>query len=453
MLAGKEDGTPVLCGEHYMITRAVDTPHYVSPPSIHSTIRTLTKQLFCGIIDVTTQGGEDMTGTKTTMHGVRVRIYPNEEQKAFIEQSIGNARYVWNAYLGMMTERYRNNPSLPFLSANKLKKLLPPMKIGNDFLKSSDASSLQYTAESLHDAYIAFFKKKRGFPRFKSKKAAKPSYTSKFSHNNIVLTDTHIKLPKLGIVRASWSDDIEFDRIIKATITRQPSGHYTVSVLVERERQVLAPTGQSVGLDMGQIDLMIGSDGYRMPTRQYRELEQKLSVWQKKMSRRGRLAKARGVNLSDAKNYQNAKRMVAKYHAKIRNSRLDYLHKATYNLVKKYDIIAVEDLKVKTMMRRSAPCMPNWNANHRKIANQSWALIREMLAYKCEWNDKTFIKVDPRYTSQDCSSCGDRTGPRGNTAVRDWTCSSCHVHHDRDINAAQNILRRAVATHKTPLGV
>lgn len=373
------------------------------------------------------------------LKGIKVKIYPNQNQTQFIEQNIGNSRFVWNQMLDMWSTRYQNNPNLPTLSKYDLNRLLPLIKKEHSFLKESDASSLQFVCETLHSSFIEFFKKTRKHPRFKSKKKSTPSFTMKFSHNNIVLSKNYIKLPKIGWVKARWSDNITFDKIKRVTITRMPSGYYRASVLVESKNQVLDKIDKKIGLDMGQSDLMIGSDGLRIKTRTYKQYEHKLKEWQRKASRRMRLAKAKGVLLDEAKNYQKAKRMVAKYHEKIRNSCKDYLQKVTTAIVEEYDFIAVEDLRVKGMLNRD-----NSKLNNYAIANQSWYELRTMFEYKSEWYGKTFVKVDPRYTSQDCSNCQERTGPKNDLSVRQWVCPNCKTKHDRDINAGRNILNKAI---------
>lgn len=376
------------------------------------------------------------------LKGIKVKIYPNKEQIQKIEQNIGNSRFVWNQMLNMWNERYQNNPNLPTLGKYDLNGLLPTLKKEYPFLKESESSSLQFVCETLHTSFVEFFKKTRRHPRFKPKKKAKLSFTMK-NNKNIELKKNAIKLPKIGWVKARWSDSLSFDKIKRVTITRTPSGYYKASVLVESESQVLDKTEQSIGLDMGQKNLMIGSNGLRIETRTHKKYERKLKYWQRKMSRRMRLAKEKGVPLDEAKNYQIAKRMVAKYYEKIRYSRTDYLQKATTTIVETYDFIAVEDLKVKNMLAN--PHNKNrLKANHRKIANQSWYQLRTMFEYKCEWYDKTFVKVDPRYTSQDCSGCQERTGPKGDVSIRQWTCAGCGASHDRDINAAQNILNKGL---------
>lgn len=391
------------------------------------------------------------------LKGIVVRIYPNEKQIAIIEQCIGNARFVWNQFLNVANERYKNNPSLPPLRRSQFSSLLPTMKNEHNypFLNKGEATSLQAVAMHLDEAFDDFFSGTKGYPRFKSKRNSKASYTIVASRKSVELQKTKIKLTRLGWMPARWSSDIPFKKIQRVTITRHPTGEYTASVLVRNENQALPKTGKVIGLDMGQTDLMVASNGDVVKTKKYHTYEAKLKDWQRKASRRARLAKERRVPLVDAKNYQRAKQMVAKYHAKIRNCRMDYLHKETIRLVRSYDVIAVEDLKVKQIMDIPNPTGTRYDKrkNNHAIANQSWGTIQVLLKYKCEWYGKSFVKVDPRYTTQECSSCKARTGPKGDLSVRKWTCIECGVHHDRDVNAAKNILDRGLDILKTPVVV
>ena len=373
------------------------------------------------------------------LKGIKVKIYPNQEQIQLIEQNIGNARFVWNQMLNMWNTRYQNNPTLPTLKKYDLNNLLPALKSEYSFLKVSESTSLQFVCETLHGSFVEFFKKTRRHPRFKSKKKVTPSFTVK-NNKNTELKKNAIKLPKIGWMKTRWSDNISFDKIKRVTITRTPSGYYKASVLVESESQVLDKTEKKVGLDMGQTDLMIASDGLRIKTRRSKKYERTLEQWQRKASRRLHLAKEKGIPLEEAKNYQKAKQLVAKYQEKIRNCRQDYLHKVTKQIVTDYDFIAVEDLRVKGMVNKN-----NSKLNNHAIANQSWYEVRTMLAYKSDWYGKTLVKIDPKYTSQDCSNCQARTGPKNDLSVRHWMCSNCHTTHDRDINAGQNILNKALA--------
>lgn len=194
---------------------------------------------------------------------------------------------------------------------------------------------------------------------------------------------------------------------------------------------------------MGIADLMITSDGVKYPTIRFDKiLSKKKHYWEKRLTRRRLQAQAQIAwdkhnkvlvphELSNFKNYLKAKRMAAKYNEKIANQRNNYFHKLTKSLVETYDVIKIEDLKVKNLLK-----------NHklaRAIANQSWRMIRTMLEYKCAWYGKQLVTVNPRKTSQICSSCGYDDG-KHTLDIRKWTCPQCGAHHDRDINAAKNIL-------------
>ena len=190
------------------------------------------------------------------LKGIKVRIYPKQAQVEHIEQNIGNARFVWNQLLNMWNTRYQNNPGLPTISKYDLQKFLPLMKKEHAFLKVSESSSLQTVSENLHVAFVAFFKQTRKHPKFKAKNKVKADYTIK-NNQNIELYKSAIKLPKIGWVKARWSDNLTFDTIKRVTVSRTPSGDYQASVLVESESQTIDKTGQPIGLDMGQTDLLI----------------------------------------------------------------------------------------------------------------------------------------------------------------------------------------------------
>ena len=208
----------------------------------------------------------------------------------------------------------------------------------------------------------------------------------------------------------------------------------------------LKKTGKQVGIDAGVADLAILSNGIKYPTFDGSHYEKKADNWQRKYSRRYNLAnrlclqdKNRKVlcprNLDNFKNWQKAQKMKARYQAKVANKRHDYLQKLTTYLIRQYDVIVIEDLRTKNLLK-----------NHhlaKSISNASWYLFRTMLEYKCQWYGKKLIAVDPRNTSRICSNCGYNSGAKP-LNIREWNCPKCHVHHDRDINAAINILHRAV---------
>ena len=384
------------------------------------------------------KGGKNMT-----LKGIKLRIYPNREQQLKIKLNFGYNRFVWNQMLNMMIERYRNNPEAPFLNAFALNNLLPALKTEYPWLKEAESTSLQATNHDLIEAYKKFFKLHKGLPKFKSRKFPKHSYQSKIVGNNIeVVSSSKIKLPKLGTMRFKSGRKIT-GKIKNVTIRLSATGKYYAILLVDTDVLELPKTGNAVGIDMGVADLMITSDGVKYPTIRFDKLlAKKKHYWEKRLARRRLQAKKEIAwdhhnkvlsprELSDFKNYLKAKQMVAKYNEKIANQRNNYLHQLTKQLVEQYDVIKIEDLKTKSILK-----------NHklaRAIANQNWRKLRSQLEYKCAWYGKQLVTVNPRKTSQICSNCGFDDG-KHTLDIRQWTCPQCGTNHDRDINAAKNIL-------------
>lgn len=393
-----------------------------------------------------------------THKAYKMRLYPKQTQIKQLNINFGCVRFVWNQMLNMHNERRRNNNSLKFVNGIAMKNLLSCFKKEKSFLKQADSTSLQYVCETLEIAFKSFFNKQGGYPRFKSRKTYSDSYTSKcVNHNIAVLDNHHIKLPKLGKVYVrSGLMPKETEKIKRATISRTPQGHYYLSILVECENQALPKTDKVVGIDLGLKDLLILSDGtkydlIKFDLKQYKQLK----VWERKLARRLHNAKREmafdahekvlfpRTDLFAFPRYQQARRTVAKLKRQIRNRRDDYLQKITTEIVKNYDVIVIENLNTKGMMK-----------NHklaRAIANASWHKIKTMLEYKCNWYGKQLIVVDPKNTSRICSNCGKQNHTFDNLkinqwlAVREWDCPYCQTHHDRDINASKNILKRGLA--------
>lgn len=367
-------------------------------------------------------------------YGIKGQITLNQTQQQLVMQNIGNARFVWNQLLDMWNKRYENNPALPPLSEYTLNNLLPLLKKEFAFLKISDSTSLQQVSADLAGSFKKFFRNPAHFkhPRFKAKHRSKMSYTSKNVNHSIRLENGYLRLPKLGFVRFRCGREV--NGIIKrATIQLTPSGTFLCSLLVEDESQVAyEKTGRSVGIDMGIADLMTLSTGEKIRTIRFDQLlkTQRL-YWEQRVARRRRQAQKKEIPLSEAKNYQKAIVQVAKIYAKERNQRTDRYHKLTTQLVREFDIIVLEDLSTSKMMKNPQLA--------KSIAAQSWRQIRDMLTYKCARYGKELILVDPYKTSQICSACG-HDGGKKELNIRLWTCSSCQMHQDRDLNAAKNIL-------------
>ena len=298
-------------------------------------------------------------------------------------------------------------------------------------------------SHNLHLAFQKLFKEHAGYPKFKSKRFTRPAYRSNAVNGNIALLDeTHIRLPKVGIIKFR-AGQLPTGKIKTATVVRSSTGEYDVLVVAEVEIASWHQTKALAGIDMGVADLAITSDGKRYATKRFdKALAKKKHYWEKRFARRRHQAEKEIAwdkdlkvvaprRLSDFKNYLKAKVMVAKYSEKVVNQRRDYLQKISTELVSKYDVIKLEDLKTKGLLRHHHLA--------RAIANQSWRELRLMLAYKAAWYGKQVVAVSPYKTSQRCSVCGFDDG-KHELAIREWTCPRCHTHHDRDINAAKNIL-------------
>ncbi len=379
-----------------------------------------------------------------TYQGLKLRLYPNQEQQLKIKLNFGCNRFVWNQMLNMLITRHQNNPAAQFLNAFDLNNLLPALKAEYPWLKDAESTSLQVTNHDLIEAFKQFFKKQHGFPKFKSRKYPKQSYQCKAVNQNIKVVDSHhIQLPKLGSV-SFRAGRLPVGKIKAVTIRLSTTGKFYANVLVDTTVEELPKTSKAVGIDMGVADLIITSAGVKYPTIRFdKRLSKKLHYWEKRLARRRRQAEKEIAwdkhnkipeprELSDFKNYLKAKHMVAKYNEKIANQRDNYLHNITKELVEQYDVIKIEDLKTKNLLK-----------NHqlaRAIANQSWRKLRLMLEYKCAWYGKQLITVNPRKTSQLCSACGYDDG-KHTLEIRQWTCPNCGSNHDRDINAATNILK------------
>ena len=377
--------------------------------------------------------------------GIKLRLYPNKHQQDQLQQMFGNDRFIWNIMLAMAKARYRNNPSSSFIGEYGMNYLLKPLKIEYPFLKESDNSSLKVSNHYLDQAFKMLFKHKGGYPKFKSRRSAKQSYTG--SSTCRVLAKRRMKLAKIGSIGTSKTGRLNGVKIKRYTVTLAPTGKYYLSLIVDDPIiQPLEKTGAVVGIDMGVADLAITSDGKKYPAFKPNWYEKQSKNWQSKFNKRKNKATiaVRQFNhnhknikeeLEDYSNWQRARVAKSRYQAKIANKRKNYLHKITTELVKNYDVIVMEDLKTKNLLKNHSLA--------KSISNQSWREFRIMLEYKCKWYGKQLIVVNPNYTSQICSNCGFHSGPKP-LQIREWTCPECDTHHDRDINAAVNILNKGL---------
>ena len=358
---------------------------------------------------------------KRVNRAYRFRLYPNKAQGDLLARHFGCVRFIYNYFLNQRDEQYKaNGKSDNYCTQAKALTILKNQESAS-WLKDVNSQSLQFALKCLESSYTKFFNKKSKHPRFKSKRS-KNSFTVP---QCAYIDGNRLFIRKFGEgIKCRVHREIK-GKIGKVTITKTPSGKYFASILTKEEYDtLLKKTNKSVGVDMGLKDLLVTSEGEVFKNNKYtRKYRNKLKVAQQHLSRK----------VKGSKGFENQRLKVARLYEKIVNSRDDYLHKCSISLVQRYDIIYVEDLNVKDMEQ-----------NHHlaeSIADASWSRFVTMLTYKANWNDKKVIKIDRYFpSSQTCGVCGYVNPETKNLSVRKWECPNCHTKHDRDINAAINIL-------------
>lgn len=346
----------------------------------------------------------------------KFRIYPTDEQEIYLAKTFGCVRFVYNKMLAERIQMYENK------SEDKL-PTPAKYKIEFEWLKEVDSMALCNAQMNLNKAYANFFRDKSiGFPKFKSKKKNKFSFTTNNQKGSVGIYYGKLRIPKLkSMIKIKQHREIK--GIIKsATISKVPSGKYFVSLLVDEEYVSLPKNDNQVGVDLGISDIAILSNGVKFPNPRYLKISSmKLANEQRKFSRM-----QKGSN-----NYIRQRIKVAKIHENITNQRKDYIHNITAYLIKNFGEIYLEDLSSSNLMKNKRLA--------KAIADVSWFEFNRQLEYKGSWNNRTVQKISRWFpSSQICSSCGVNSGKKP-LNIRKWKCE-CGVEHDRDTNASINIL-------------
>ena len=362
----------------------------------------------------------------------RFRINPTAEQEILLSKHFGCTRYIYNHFLNERKEQYQSDKK----SDNYYKQAATLTKLKKEedtkWLKEVNSQTLQFALRSLDTAFLNFFRGNAQFPKFKSRKHKNTFTIPQFG----TLTDNKIHIPKFKEgIKVNVHREVK-GKIGKMNITKTPTGKYYVSIFTEQQIDDLPKTNKQVGIDLGLKDFVITSDNKKFKNNRYtKKYAKQLKKAQQHLSR-----KQKGSN-----GFEKQKLKVAKIHEKIASCRLDTLHKVSIELVKNYDLISVEDLNVKGMIK-----------NHKlskHIADASWGNFVSLLQYKCNWYGKELVKVNRFYpSSKTCGDCG-WINQDLKLSDREWTCNSCGVVHDRDVNASKNILKEGLKIYGEELAI
>lgn len=367
--------------------------------------------------------------------GVKCRIYPDREQENLINRIFGCCRLIYNKGLDMRKEAYENGEKVGY---NQTSAMLTELKKQPDFefLKEADSVALQQSLCDLDRGFVNFFEKRAGYPKFKAKHSTQ-TYRTINQNDKIRIVGGYIRLPKIGYVKIKQT--MEIGHIISATIKKTPTGKFFVVLNVDFEPEAREIKNNSVGIDVGIRDFCTLSNGDKEANPEHiKKNLKKLRREQKRLSK-----KQKGSN-----NYGKQRIRVATVHENVSNQRNDFLQKLSTRLICENQTICLEDISVKdiiTETQNSEACRKQKRNMNRSQYDVSWAEFFRMLEYKAKWYGNTIIKVPSDYpSSRICHSCGEQH-EKLNPKIRKWKCPVCGETHDRDINAAINILNKGLA--------
>ena len=358
---------------------------------------------------------------------IKYRIYPNKEQRILLMKTFGCCRKIWNLMLADCEEAYKADGTV-------LRPTPAMYKDDYPYLREVDSLALANVQLQLQDAYKRFFTVRgTGRPKFKSRKHAKFSYTTNNQNGTVALCDKTIRLPKLGFVKAKlhrmpkkgW-------RLKSATVSMTNDGKFYCSVLFEYDEDIIPvshPEDNAVGFDYKSDGLYASSDGVICGSpKYYRKGQERLAKAQRKLRHKDK----------NSKNYRKACMKIAKEHRHIANQRRDFLHKQSTKIANSYDLVCVESLNMRSMANKGF-------GNGKATLDNGYGIFLDMLEYKLCDRGKVLVRIDKWFpSSQICSACGTIHPELKDVNIKKWVCPDCGAHHDRDINAAVNILEKGI---------
>ena len=361
---------------------------------------------------------------------VKYRFYPTLSQETLLAQSFGCARKVWNLVLAASNDKYEKmGKSFSAKERNKYLTEIKKMK-EHSYLKDVSSVCLQQKIIHLGKALDAFFAKRAGFPVFKKKHHLQ----------SITMMKNSIKMESGRLYMAKNTEPLDLKlskefplNFSSATISKTTSGKYYISFVYEKEITALPVSQNKCGIDLGLKDFLVFDNGVKIANeKKYLAYESKMKFLQRKLAKLDIKRKKLGLSVKEQnKNRNKLKTKIAKLHEKISNIRKDNLHKITKNIINESQLICVESLQIKNMIKNRRLA--------RAISDASWGEFIRQLKYKSEWHGRTLVKLDKFYpSSKTCSAC-NYIMPKLPLNIREWSCPKCNTSHDRDINAAINI--------------